>query len=247
MNFEIISTPHLPTGKVSHLLCGSITKELQDSLLHYVDSILYTKSEAAIESALQNHADLSACPLPENKIIISKSQSDLKEKLISLGFYVIMQDDVSSPYPADCLLNFINTANYLIYNNVIHEHAKYHLQNKTLLAKQGYIKCSVAPIAENAILTDDAGIAKAAQQHDMQVCFVEKGDIQLSGYAYGFIGGCCGKLSEHTLAFCGNVESHRDHKKITEFLKRYEVEAISLLDSQLMDIGSLIPLTQKKG
>ena len=103
MNFGIIPTPHLPTGKVCHLLCGEISKELQNSLLQHVDSLLITEAESNIERSLCNHADLSVCPLPEKQIILSKTQSNLKEKLISLGFYVIMQDVVRSPYPKDCL------------------------------------------------------------------------------------------------------------------------------------------------
>ncbi|MBR3955281.1 MAG: hypothetical protein IKJ63_07410 [Clostridia bacterium] len=247
MNFGIIPTPHLPTGKVCHLLCGEISKELQNSLLQHVDSLLITEEESNIERSLCNHADLSVCPLPEKQIILSKTQSILKEKLISLGFYVIMQDVVRSPYPKDCLLNFVDTTYYCIYNKNIHTNAIFRTDQKTATTKQGYIKCSVAPIAPNAILTDDPGIAKAAEKLDIQVCCVAKGDIQLQGYSYGFIGGCCGKLSEHTLAFCGNLESHREHKKISEFLKQYDIEPINLIDSQLTDVGSLIPLTQKKG
>ncbi|MBE6811970.1 MAG: hypothetical protein E7523_03710 [Ruminococcaceae bacterium] len=247
MNFEIIPTPHLPIGKVCHLLCGSIAKELQDSLLQYVDSLIITEREPKVEPSLQSHADIAACPLPGEKIIISKEQLFLKEKLISLGFYVIMQDDVRSPYPNDCLLNFINTQHYSIYNKEIHKYALFQQNDKCLSTKQGYVKCSVAPIAHNAILTDDPGIAGAAEQNNVQVCFVAKGDIRLSGYDYGFIGGCCGKLSEHELAFCGNLESHRDHKKIAAFLNRYDIKPINLLDAQLTDVGSLIPLTQEKG
>lgn len=247
MEIEIITTPHLPTGKVCHLLCGCISNELQDALLQHVSSLLILDRESAIEPALQTHADIAACPLPDKKIIISKSQLNLKEKLISLGFYVIMQESIESPYPNDCLLNFINTSYYSICNSKIHYGVKCHSNVKILTANQGYVKCSVVPVAPNAILTDDPGIARAAKKNDIQVCFVSKGDVGLPGYPYGFIGGCCGKLSARALAFCGNAESHRDYKQIYEFLKRFDIEPVNLLDTQLIDVGSLIPLTQEKG
>lgn len=247
MSFKIIENPHLPTGKVQHLLCGAISDEMQNSLLNYVDTLLITQPEPTIEQALKKHADLSACPLTDGRIILTKTQMNLKEKLNLLGFCVIIQENVSSPYPNDSLLNFINTENYSICNNNTNKCLISQDQTITITSKQGYVKCSVAPIAPHAILTDDPGIAKTAEQRGMDVCFVTKGDIQLQGYAYGFIGGCCGKVSEHLLAFCGNLESHRDHKKIAEFLKRYDIKPINLIESQLTDVGSLIPLTQKKG
>ncbi len=247
MSFEIINNPHLPTGKVCHLLCGNISDELQRALLQFVDSLIFTAPEPAVEQALSCHADLSACPMPNKKILISKSQLNLKDKLNSLGFCVIMHDDVMSPYPKDCKLNFISTHQYSIFNSNILNSSIFHNSIKNITTKQGYIKCSVAPVASNAILTDDSSIAKAAEKQGIDVCFVTKGDILLPGYNYGFIGGCCGKLSESQLAFCGNVESHRDYKKIIDFLKRYNVTAINLSNSQLTDVGSLIPLTQKKG
>ena len=248
MKFDLILTPHLPTGKVCHLLCGKVSKELRDALLRHVDSLLIADYEPAVEPALQTHADIAACPLTGNKIIISESQMNLKEKLISLGFCVIIQENVRSPYPNDCLLNCIDTAYYSVFNRLIHSKLPFYGNNcKQLTVKQGYIKCSVAPIAPNAILTDDPGIAKVAEKCNMQVCLVAKGDIRLPGYDYGFIGGSCGKLSEHTLAFCGNLEFHRDHMRITEFLKRFDIKPINLIDKPLTDVGSLIPLTQEKG
>ncbi len=247
MNYEIIADPHLPKGKVCHIACGILPLTMRENLQQHVEEIITLEPVKTIESSLSSHADLALCPLPDKKIIISDSQRSIKEKLISLGFCVIIEGAIRSPYPNDCKLNFLNTNYYTIINNNIHNVKFFNnCQNLTINVKQGYVKCSVVPVSKNAIITDDPSVAKMAEKYGLDVCYVGKGDIRLDGYPYGFIGGCCGMLSKHAMAFCGHIESHRDHRKIREFLLRYNIEVICLSDDQLTDVGSLIPLTQRK-
>ena len=74
---------------------------------------------------------------------------------------------------------------------------------------------------------------------------IEKGDIKLEGMEYGFIGGTCGLIGPRLLAFCGNIEKHRDYKQIKAFAKRHNTDLISLCSGKLIDIGSIIPIKQE--
>ena len=65
---------------------------------------------------------------------------------------------------------------------------------------QGYSGCSVCVINDSAIITDDESIFTAAQNFLNDVLLIQKGSIRLNGYNYGFIGGCCGKISKNKLS-----------------------------------------------
>ena len=106
---------------------------------------------------------------------------------------------------------------------------------------QGYVSCSLCRAGENAVITDDPSIADALERDGkIQVLKIEKGDILLPGYGYGFIGGASGWIGD-TLYFFGDIQTHRDGEKIREFLERRGIHYECLLPSRkLIDIGSII-------
>lgn len=242
-----LKNPHLPQSNVTSVLCGNTNYSAENELTRLGIEIIKIRELPHIESALNMHTDLAVCPLPGDTILIQPSQSFLKDKLISYGYSVIIaKREAFSPYPTDCDLNFVYTCNYYIGSKNICSDVVVK-DFKVIITKQGYSKCSVAPVSENAIITDDTTIAKGASEKGIDVCLVEKGDICLNGYHYGFIGGTCGKLSNDIIAFNGNLNSHRDCDKIRSFLRNWNVYPLNLSNTQLNDIGSIIPISQKKG
>ena len=79
--------------------------------------------------------------------------------------------------------------------------------------KQGYAKCSLCIVSENAVITADEGLAYTLCRAGLDVLKIIPGCIRLPGYGYGFIGGCCGKLDAATMAFAGDPLTHPDGKK----------------------------------
>ena len=111
--------------------------------------------------------------------------------------------------------------------------------------RQGYTKCSIAIITESAIITADTIIAKKAKELKMDVLKIREGHIELSGFSYGFIGGCCGKISRDLMVFTGNIELHPDGKNIISFLRNYGIYAYSLSQEHILkDIGGIIPVAE---
>ena len=110
--------------------------------------------------------------------------------------------------------------------------------------KQGYSRCSICVINENSIITDDKSIFTAAGNFLNDAELISKGSILLNGYNYGFIGGCCGKLSKNEIGFNGMIESHKDYKKIIDILSRNNIKCTELCKTRLTDIGGIIPLTE---
>ena len=159
------------------------------------------------------------------------------------GIEIAFSDENISPkYPNDILFNAVQIGNNVfgktdsISNLVI----QYAVQNELTLVniKQGYTKCSVCKVSENAIITADVGIAKAAKSHGIDVLKISHGHIALDGCDYGFIGGASGSDGANTY-FCGNIDLHPDGESIKAFCKAHGRPAVSLGKNLLYDVGTM--------
>jgi len=108
--------------------------------------------------------------------------------------------------------------------------------------KQGYSKCNICIVSDNAVITEDKGIAKVLENSKINCCLLDEGSVRLSGFPYGFIGGAsgsgCGKLF-----FCGDIEKHPQYEMIYHFVtENSELEIMSLKKGELCDFGSIIEL-----
>ena len=108
---------------------------------------------------------------------------------------------------------------------------------------QGYAKCATCIVGENAIITEDDSIEKKCRNYGMDVLKIQKGHVRLDGYNYGFIGGCSGLIENNLLVFNGNIELHPQHTEIHNFCTKHNVEAISLNNDALYDVGSIVRLS----
>lgn len=153
---------------------------------------------------------------------------------------------LNSKYPKDICYNAAAFGNYLICNTAhtaqeILTEYKY-TEKKILNVKQGYSKCSICIIADNAIITSDSGIYKTAVNNGIDALKITEGHISLPGMSYGFIGGASGMLAKNLLAVNGDIKTHPDYNMINNFCKKYDVDIISLKKGEITDIGSIIPI-----
>ena len=147
-------------------------------------------------------------------------------------------------------MNFADIGDYIICNKSIltEKIAEFIPQKEIIDVKQGYSKCSVCICKRNTIITDDISIYNAVSQYDnIKSLLVEKGNVSIGKYDYGFIGGCCGLIDKNLLLFNGDLSTHSDFDKIKNFLYDNEVNYIDIKGKPLTDIGSIIPITQKDG
>ena len=103
---------------------------------------------------------------------------------------------------------------------------------------QGYTKCSIAVVSDNAMITADKAIAKACADANIDVLQIFDGYISLPPYDFGFIGGTSGRFGDN-IYFCGSLNSHPDGEKIKDFCKKHNKTVLSLSDGVLQDVGSL--------
>lgn len=201
----------------------------------------------SVGESVAHHSDLSFLYCGNGKLFIAEDMERYKKDLAALGLDVtVIPEKLGKKYPDDVKLNCVLLGKYIICNiDTVSPFVLQYLMNQgksVISVRQGYTKCSVVPVCDNALITDDESIYSACRKKGMDVLRVSKGGVRLKGFEYGFIGGACGKISETEIAFNGDINTHNDSNKIIRFLQKYNMEAVSLCESALTDIGSIIPL-----
>lgn len=245
--YNYIEKPNLPTGEVSLVAISSEAKKAIITLHDMNIETIEIPKNPLLPKPVQTHADLQVLHLKQNSILLPNEHlfmGELKEK-----FNLILSgSELGNCYPNDVPLNCKLLGNKLICNiktvaKEILEFAETE-QLTVINVNQGYSGCSICVIDENCIITDDIGIFAAAQNFLNDTLLIEKDSIRLEGYNYGFIGGCCGKISKNKLAVNGRIESHNNYKDIIDLCSRKQVEILELSDEVLTDIGGILPLCE---
>ncbi len=245
MNY--IKKPNLPENKVSAVAISHSAGESIKKLNSLDILTIEIKSNPFLPLPVNSHADLQLLHMGNNTIFCQNEHlfsGGYKEKFITH----IIDEKIGNKYPDDVRLNCAIIGNKIICNNktisrTVLEFA-YNNDYTIINVNQGYTRCSVCVLNENAIITDDESIFTAAGNFLNDALLISKGSIRLDGYNYGFIGGCCGKIDKDKIAFNGRIESHKDSNKIIDILQRNNIECIELCDSELIDIGGIIPLIE---
>ncbi|WP_133016385.1 DUF6873 family GME fold protein [Clostridium cuniculi] len=194
--------------------------------------------------AINGHTDIQLNILNKNTLIINKNINlSFKELLKTKNINFIESDStLSSKYPSNISLNAYITDNYLVHNlkftdKKILEYCK---NKKTINVNQGYTKCSILPLREKVIITNDTGIYNTLKNENFDILLLPFGDIELSGFNYGFIGGVGGMISNDSMAFFGSLDNYAFGNEVKNFLYKYDIKPIYLSNTKLIDRGSLL-------
>lgn len=245
---KFIKKPNLPESRVGAVAISSIAYKAIEELNCWGIKTLKIIPDRRLPLPVASHADLQMLHIGHNQMFIQNEHLCAGEPDIKFEHKVITELP-GNKYPADVRLNCAIIGNKIICNKKtiaceILDYAEKH-NFKVINVNQGYTKCSVCIVNENAIITDDKSIFTAAGNFFDDAQLISKDSIRLDGYNYGFIGGCCGKIDKNKIAFNGAIESHKDYKLIIDFLSRNDVECIELHHDRLTDIGGILPLTEE--
>ena len=250
MKEKFLNYPNLPENKVT-----TVFTQIDDNRLKNVFDEIFIKVVNVIENSLldqpvSKHADILCNYVGKSKFLVDEYQTELCKFIEDNNGKYIIVDNIASPYPNDCLLNFADIGGYIICNNsILTEEIAEILPNKPIIdVKQGYSKCSVCICGYNTIITDDKSIYEAVLQYDnIKSLLIEKGSIQINKYDYGFIGGCSCLIDKKLLLFNGDLTLHSDFDKIKNFLYYNDIDYIDIKGKPLTDIGSIIPIMEREG
>ncbi|MCD7827429.1 MAG: hypothetical protein LUG85_02695 [Clostridiales bacterium] len=192
------------------------------------------------------HSDLSFFYAGNNTVFTAAEAECTGRYLSSLGYCVIPLSKLKAEYPFDVPLNCVAVGKHFICNTdtVSKKIFQYFSdrQYEIIPVSQGYTKCSVVPVTDKALITDDESIFRECILRGLDVLKVSKGNVELEGFPYGFIGGASGKIGDNLIAFNGDINTHENGEGIKKFLSSHGISYISLDKGKLVDVGSIIPL-----
>ena len=247
---EFLQTPNLPEADVALVAMSGTYQSIVNAIIALGIQVIEIRPCKALDKPVSSHADMLIHPLGNKRIVVESGEEYLKHQFIQNGFDVLLSNIcVSSAYPHDVLFNAGRIGNQLIANvssldlTIIRYCAENQIQ--IIPVKQGYAKCSIIVVDDHSIITADQSIAEAASVAGIDVLIITQGAVELPGYNYGFLGGACGMIGKHVLAFTGNIQVHPDYLKIKNYCSSKKVELLSLTNTALIDIGGIIPLKTK--
>lgn len=244
IDFSFLVKPNLPDKKILHAVVSPQYPQVISALINSGIVPVTVTSCDSVLYPLRNHSDMLFCYLGNGKFVVEHSQQKLFNELTSYGLTCLDDNvELKAEYPFDIRLNSCIIGNYIFCKS---DYTPEVLKlNRTVInVKQGYARCSCVPVDENSIITDDLSVYDTAIKIGMDALLVAKGQVCLEGFDTGFIGGCCGKTDKSVLTFCGDLKKHSDYNQINSFLRERNVYPHSLFGGNLIDIGSIIPITQ---
>lgn len=245
MNY--IKNPNLPEKKVNLVAISSQAEESIKRLEELGIESLKIYPDFSLPTPVNSHADIQILHMGNNVIFCQNEHLSIGESGKNFSYHII-KEIPGNQYPDDVRLNCAIIGNKIICNEktVSKDVLDFAYINDYIIinTNQGYSRCSVCILNENAIITDDKTIYRAAGKFLNDAELISKDSIVLKGYNYGFIGGCCGKIDKNLIAVNGKLESHKDYNKIIDIMQRNKIEAVELCNSRLTDIGGILPLSE---
>ncbi|MEE1076308.1 MAG: hypothetical protein UHY68_03475 [Acutalibacteraceae bacterium] len=240
--------PNLPASAVTDVVISGEYSYIKDELNRLGVSTITTQPSLCLPLYERYHPDMQFSYFKKGNVAINKNTPILAKQLADIGVKInYTYSNILPEYPYNIYYNHILLGEFLVCNAKYTDEFvyKYCCENnfKVINVKQGYTKCSTAIVSDNAIITSDNGIYNSCKRH-IDVLKIEPGFINLYGYNYGFIGGCCGKLSKDILAFTGKINAHKNYMDIKAFLNNHKVNILELTNKPLVDIGSIIPIKE---
>lgn len=242
-----IIKPNLPNNKVRKVIIDYRTPQIIiDNLKRVGVFALKSCKVDKLYGAVNGHTDLQIHHLGDKCFTCTPDLYDFYSKIMPDSNLIQGYKEIGSNYPEDIAYNIARIDNYAFGNLKYTDKSicQYYEQVgvKKVNVKQGYAKCNMCIVNNYAVITSDMSIAKALDNYNFDVLLIRQGHIKLEGVSYGFIGGASGLISEDTLVFTGNIKLHPDYESIADFCGKYNVKILSLSNSELVDVGSLIPI-----
>lgn len=247
MKQKFFCIPHLP-NKCSNsvIIDHRVDKNTINALNALGIEVIFSYKSNRLHSAVCGHPDMTIMHLGYDKFLCSPDSYEYYKLQLPCADVIKGTVELDLKYPYDISYNITILQDFVFMNTASNQIEIYKsyipMEKKILNVNQGYTKCNICVVNENAIITSDTGIYKASIENGIDALLIQQGYIELNGMNYGFIGGATGLLSQDTLAVNGDINTHADCDKIIAFCKNYGVNVISLKKGAICDIGSIVPV-----
>ncbi len=236
----------MPSDMKAVIVDYRVDKEIVNSIENLGLDVIFTTKNTEVSPELCGHADMQICKCSDSVFVCTPSCYEYYKNVLKCFNVKIISGNSSlgSNYPWDIAYNVAWIGKSAVHNFdytdlcIINYFSEKNVD--MINVSQGYSKCNICFVKDNAVITSDKGIYKVLTSNNVDTLLISEGNIDILGWEYGFIGGASGKISNDCLAFCGDISIHPDYTKINNFCSKYDVECVSLSHKRLTDIGSLV-------
>lgn len=229
---------------MKYAVSGISDRKLIKKLYEHGIYIINIKNNELLADPCSTHADMQCCNDMNGTLFFASNIKFSEDVRNYTDNNIIYTDDkLGKTYPDDIKLNILITDRHVY----AHKNASGQILEKLkkdgrdiVYVNQGYCACSTLSVTENRFITADKSLyeATAADPHN-EVLMTAPGKIILPGYGNGFIGGAsC--VTENEVLFFGDINSHPDAKRITDFINAAGKKAVSLCSGYLFDAGGAV-------
>lgn len=247
---KAVEMANLPKAKVSVCAVSAKAVEERAALERLGIEVVAVEPSPLLAAPVSSHADMLLHHVGGEKLFAAQQNSAHCRRLRQLGFQLLdCGTEPMGDYPWDIPLNIAAIGSIAVIGKKCPESELTRLYRKTktcIEVSQGYARCSICIVADNAVITADGGIASALLNAEFDVLKISPGGIAIDGYDTGFIGGCCGLTAPDTLAFCGDVRLLKDGERIISFARERGVYIEKLTDGIPKDVGGILPLAESE-
>lgn len=199
----------------------------------------------ALPTPVSHHPDMLMAKIGDT-LLVHRDYAAGRELLECLHLpFRLSEREVKGRYPEDVALNcFLCGDCFFAKQDAVSAEAlsAAKMMGKTPVhVRQGYAKCSTV-VMRDALATADPSIFAAAKENGVPALLLASEKIGIEAYDTGFIGGACGAIDAHTLAFFGDIEAYAQGRRLAAFFAPRGVEFVSLGDGALFDYGGMIAL-----
>ena len=250
LDFSVTTKEELPT-----IIADSRMPEEAKKNLKKLGDVLFLNPTDITYKSISAHPDIFFFQTKDGFIYAPNAPKriikELKKRKIKL---TEGKKEVGKKYPETVPYNAVGIGDTLIHNLKHTDSTILSLYKNHIHVNQGYTRCNLVALNENAFITSDEAISSVNRQqttdnrlcpqnyvgmrHATSVLYIDPKQIKLEGHDHGFFPGCCG-VWKNNLIVCGSTKYLKEKAELDKFLKDNGFNLIELYDGELVDVGSV--------
>ena len=214
-----------------------IPEDAKNNLSNYGE-LFELETSNNVYDTISGHPDIFIFQHNNDLIIAPQSPQNLIDKLVekNISFQTGI-NNLGIKYPETAFYNVANNADIFIGNIKSCDESIINcaIGKLWIQTKQSYSRCNNIILNSTSIITNDNKVHKQIETS----LYINPEEIILTGFDYGFIGGCAG-ITDNKVFLIGSLKHHSQGKIITEYIKATNHEIVELYDGPLFDGGGII-------
>ena len=217
--------------------------DLAKQKLSFFGKVIWLEPVDFVYPSIAAHPDIFFFQYADNQLVFApNTPQEWIAELHKAGIKLMRgKQPLGFGHPETVHYNACGTKNLLVHNlkHTDERILKLYSGKKQINVSQGYTRCNLLALNENAFITSDLGIFQKLKDSDFDVLYIDPRQIHLEGHDYGFFPGCCGVFNQ-SLLVCGDTSKLKEKPELDAFLSRNGFSLIELDDGVLTDLGGIL-------